>query len=254
MDALKSVADVETSYGGGFVESINGIKSTYNSGQGEPKDWFYYINGMLATVGALEYNMHPGDIMRWDFHDWSLDRITTCVVADYPEPFLHGYGGSVPTVYVVDTGGYEAPSYSLIGSLEEYGIDAKHRTADCLAQSEKKNGNLILIGDFNSEMISELNSDYDEMGWFFQYTNSEVRIHDSTGETIRVLDRCGIIAAAQNPWNEKGTWNGENVVWVCTGVTKDDVGNAVILLVEHPEALSNSFSVVIHGGEVFGVP
>lgn len=254
MDALKSVADVETIYGGGFVYSINGVKSTYNYGQGEPKDWFYYINGMLTTVGALELRMQAGDIMRWDFHDWSLERMTTCIVGEYPEPFVHGYGGRVPKVLIVYERRFNETAKSLAENLSSYNVQVELRETNTLDDDEKKHANLILIGTFRTGMIAELNSVYERMGWFFHYSENQVTFYSYKGDVSMTLNNCGVIAATQNPWNEKGVWNGENVVWICTGVIDKDVRDSVNILIKSPETLSNAFSVAVIGNEICKVP
>ena len=38
---------------------------------GQPVDWFYYVNGVEASKGAASTNVHPGDHIWWDRHDWS---------------------------------------------------------------------------------------------------------------------------------------------------------------------------------------
>jgi len=67
MDALQRVATVETKYGGGFVEAIEGVRSQY---PGTNKDWFYYVNEVSPNVGAAAYILHDGDVVHWDFHEW----------------------------------------------------------------------------------------------------------------------------------------------------------------------------------------
>jgi hypothetical protein len=67
MDALQRVATVETKYGGGFVEAIEGVRSQY---PGTNKDWFYYINEVSPNVGAAACILHDGDVVYWDFHEW----------------------------------------------------------------------------------------------------------------------------------------------------------------------------------------
>src|SRR5690349_7892264 len=43
MRMLQRDFDVETRYGGGFVQSINGIAGGRENGR--PVDWFYFVNG-----------------------------------------------------------------------------------------------------------------------------------------------------------------------------------------------------------------
>ena len=49
MRLLQSRYDVETRFGGKFVEAIDGVEG---SGGGGTRDWFYFVNGTLADRGA----------------------------------------------------------------------------------------------------------------------------------------------------------------------------------------------------------
>ena len=82
MSLLMRNATVSTRYGGGFVQSIDGL-----SGGQEARpavDWFYYVNGVEAPKGAAETNVHPGDHIWWDRHDWSQTDDVPAVVGLVP--------------------------------------------------------------------------------------------------------------------------------------------------------------------------
>jgi hypothetical protein len=81
---------VSTRFGGGFVQSIDGLAGQEGS---RPVDWFYFVNGVEAGKGAAASNVHPGDHIWWDRHDWSQTDDTAAVVGSYPEPFLNGLEG-----------------------------------------------------------------------------------------------------------------------------------------------------------------
>lgn len=88
--ALKSKREVETRYGGSFVQSIDGIDGSAR----RHKDWFWFVNGLTGDRSAVSYRLRDGDIAWWDYRDWSGDAETLEVVAGaFPEPFLHGYDG-----------------------------------------------------------------------------------------------------------------------------------------------------------------
>ncbi|MFN2468738.1 MAG: DUF4430 domain-containing protein [Gaiellaceae bacterium] len=89
MQALDRVADVETRYGGRFVESIEGLEGSLSSRH----DWFYFVNGYEADRSASEYTLHDGDVEWWDFRSWAKRQRAPVVVGAFPEPFLHGYDG-----------------------------------------------------------------------------------------------------------------------------------------------------------------
>jgi hypothetical protein len=91
MRLLQRNAKVTTRYGGGFVQSIDGLEGGRE--RGRPFDWFYYVNGVLAEKGAAATKVRPGDRIWWDRHDWGGSTDARAVVGSFPEPFLHGMGG-----------------------------------------------------------------------------------------------------------------------------------------------------------------
>ena len=97
MQALRSEADVDTSFGGRFVQSIEGVSGD----AGARRDWFYFVNGVEADRGAAEYRLRPDDVLWWDYRSWAGDDMRApVVVGAFPEPFLHGYDGRVRPVTV----------------------------------------------------------------------------------------------------------------------------------------------------------
>jgi hypothetical protein len=99
MQALERAAKVKTSYGGRFVQAVNGSEGSRTAS----RDWFYYVNGIEADRSAVEYRLHQGDVEWWDYHSWSAGRDVPVVVGAFPEPLLHGYAGKThPTTMRVD--------------------------------------------------------------------------------------------------------------------------------------------------------
>jgi len=83
--------DVKTRYGGGFVQSIGGLAGGREDGR--PVDWFFYVNGIESEVGSAEVQLHDGDRIWWDRHDWGATPHVPAVVGSFPEPFAHGAEG-----------------------------------------------------------------------------------------------------------------------------------------------------------------
>jgi hypothetical protein len=101
MQALDRSATIDTRYGGRFVEAVNGLAGSVSSRH----DWFYFVNGIEATRGAVDYRLRDGDVEWWDYRDWGrVGQNITVVVGAFPEPFLHGYGGKVRPAVVVGSG------------------------------------------------------------------------------------------------------------------------------------------------------
>ena len=122
MSLLERNYSVSTRYDGKFVQSIDGLAG--GSEAGEPVDWFYYVNGVEAPKGAAATNVHPGDQIWWDHHDWSQTNSVPAVVGSFPEPFLHGFGGDRYPVKVECTSVTGAPCKTVVGRLRELGVPA----------------------------------------------------------------------------------------------------------------------------------
>jgi hypothetical protein len=88
MRMLERSFKISTRYGGGFVQSIDGLAPS-----GGRSDWFYYVNGVQASKGAATTAVHAGDHIWWDLHDWSATENIPAVVGSFPEPFTNGIGG-----------------------------------------------------------------------------------------------------------------------------------------------------------------
>ena len=89
LEAVDQHLDVDTGYGGRFVDAIEGIEGSLE----DRRDWFYFVNGYEADVGASEYRLHAGDVAWWDFRSWVDELRQPVVVGAFPEPFLHGFNG-----------------------------------------------------------------------------------------------------------------------------------------------------------------
>ncbi len=89
MRALASELDVETRYGGRFLQSIEGLEGDLET----QRDWFWFVNGYEGDRSAAAYRLRDGDVAWWDYRGWEREGEARVVVGAFPEPFLHGYGG-----------------------------------------------------------------------------------------------------------------------------------------------------------------
>jgi hypothetical protein len=113
---------VSTRFGGGFVEAIDGLSGAHEGGR--PFDWFYFVNGVEASKGAAATNVHPGDHIWWDRHDWSQTNDTAAVVGSYPEPFLNGLEGKRLPVRVECSTDADAACHTVAHRLQRDGVPA----------------------------------------------------------------------------------------------------------------------------------
>ena len=96
MRALASELEVETRFGGRFLQSAAGLEGSLD-GQ---RDWFWFVNGYEGDRSATEYRLRDGDIAWWDFRAWQREGEARVVVGAFPEPFLHGFGGKTRSAVV----------------------------------------------------------------------------------------------------------------------------------------------------------
>jgi hypothetical protein len=89
LQALDREADVETRFGGRFVQAINGIEGSL----AQQRDWFYFLNGIEPDLGAAEVRLRPGDVAWWDFRSWQGSMEQPVVVGAFPEPLVNGFDG-----------------------------------------------------------------------------------------------------------------------------------------------------------------
>src|SRR5690242_8021986 len=78
---LDSRADITTRYGGGFVQSIDGLAGTGSS------DWFFYVDGVESPIGSADVQVKGGERIWWDYRNWSATMSVPAVVGSWPEPF-----------------------------------------------------------------------------------------------------------------------------------------------------------------------
>jgi hypothetical protein len=97
---LDREADITTRYGGGFVQSIDGLAGAERAGR--RYDWFFYVNGIESPVGSAEVHVHGGDRIWWDYRDWTSAMQVPAVVGSWPEPFTQAAASGDRRPVVVD--------------------------------------------------------------------------------------------------------------------------------------------------------
>ena len=89
MRALDSKVELETRYGGRYIQSINGVGGSLDA----QRDWFWFVNGYEGDRSAASYRLRDGDVAWVDYRGWEREGEARVVVGAFPEPFLHGYAG-----------------------------------------------------------------------------------------------------------------------------------------------------------------
>ena len=252
MQALQSVADVGTAYGGGFVQSIDGVGQS-RSGR---NDWFYAVNGVLANRGAADQQLHGGDIEHWDFRDWGFRRNVSATLGCFPAFFANGFGGLVRPTVVAYGDGYQLESAAIADTLENLGVaDVQCIDLSALPEEWQQERNIILVGDLDETLIDDVSARWDKLGLFAHPDISAIHVFSASGAESTISgDAVGLLQPMQNPWNPSGTGACQTVVLLVTGTDSDGVRVAAAALIEHSGEMATWCGAVVNHGAIVPVP
>lgn len=245
MRYLRSANEVETRFGGGFVQAIDGLDG---GGPGATRDWFYYVNGIEADRGAADYELSPGDVVQWDFRDWRAAMDVRAIVGAFPEPFLHGLDGKrFPTRVECEDARSEA-CRTVKDALVDAGVPASGAT---LGAPGVQNVIRVVVARWST--ARELNtagvieSGPRRSGVFATFSDAGRRLEllDADGERIRLAAPDTGLIAALRPTDEE-------LLWVVTGTSERAVERAAAQL--DPGALRDAFAVAVEGERVLDLP
>lgn len=211
IELLKAHTDLKTGFGGGFVNSINGIQSV--SKNGETKDWFYYVNGILAPVGAKQYQLHHEDMIWWDFHHWKEGISISALVGAYPHPFLGGYRGKKKKTVVAHAEGFQALGQMWAEDLEKHHVD-NVQTAELSAMKDFTKSYLLLIGAYKdlvkNKQTLKFFENADKLGFFVRFNSEEkLELRYFDGKPAKKIDGGATLIAGKVGQN--------GAVWIVTG-------------------------------------
>jgi len=234
MRLLQSQYDVDTRFGGNFVEAIDGVEG---SGSGGTRDWFYFVNGVLADRGAADWEVHPGDVIQWDNRDWNATQRIPAIVGGYPEPFRSGTEGErLPTrLECADT------DDEACRDVKEALTAAGARVSSSqLAPSGGEELVRVLVGTWDElrevRTPATLEEGPDASGVFAQFVDEGTRLEllDEDGDVARTAEPAtGLVAAT--------ALEEQAVVWIVTGL--EDVGVQAAAAVLDARSLRNAFAV-----------
>lgn len=241
MRVLDSEAEIQTRYGGGFVQSIEGISGRTEAGR--TSDWFFYTNGVESSIGAAEAEVRGGDRIWWDYRDWTAAMRVPAVVGSWPEPFLQASAGTGRLPVRVVCAGAKDPCRTAEDALADAGVSP---VVTEFGNEEPGRSLRLIVGEWN-----EIRSDQDaallergpeSSGVFAAVTPGGIELLDARGEVAGDAD--GILAA---------TRSGEgSPTWIATGIDGDGVLGAVALL--GSDALENRYAVAVSEDDAVPLP
>jgi uncharacterized protein DUF4430 len=234
MRFLQANAKTTTRYGGGFVQSINGLAGTNSGGR---RDWFYFVNGTEAPTGAASRKLAPGDVVQWDYRNWSVTPHVPAIVGAFPEPFLHGLDGTrYPTRIECANGEHACDEVQ--GALDAVGVPA----GTGVLGSEARGGVLrVEVGTWDQvgriQHVNVIDEGPAASGVYARFTGAKaLAFLDDQGRVVRKAPSgTGLIAAIIPP--------DQKPLWVVTGVDEAGVARAAAAL--RPALLRNAYAVAL---------
>ncbi|HXF00863.1 MAG TPA: DUF4430 domain-containing protein [Solirubrobacterales bacterium] len=239
---LDREAEITTRYGGGFVQSIDGLAGTERDGR--RYDWFFYVNGVESAVGSADVHVQGGDRIWWDYRDWTDAMRVPAVVGSWPEPFAQASAeADHPPVRVECLAGGAACELAA-DRLDDAGVEA---TVDRGEQRPAAGTTRLLVGPWRrvggDSAVDELRGGPKANGVFATFKGPvdgdyQLEALDSTATPVRDLGPdAGLVAALGD---------GEAPTWIVTGSAGSGVRRAAGSL--DAAALRNRYAVAAPPG------
>ena len=246
MRLLQRNAKVQTRYGGGFVQTIDGRSGGREDGR--PVDWFYFVNGVLAEKGATSVRVGASDRIWWDRRDWGLAMDVPAVVGSFPEPFVSGVDGErVPTRLECDDSESESCD-AVQRKLLDLGVTAAKSRPETQGGTESLR---VIVGLWPQirvdRAVAQLEQGPKASGVYARVApdGRAITALDARGRSTRVLRAgTGLVAATR--------FEAEQPTWIVTGT--DAVGLQAAARAFDERVLADRFAVAAVGERAVSLP
>ncbi len=245
MRMLTSDFDVDTRFGGRFVQSIDGLKGAGATGR---RDWFFFVNGVESDQGAAEYELSPGDRVQWDYRPWDEAEAVPAIVGAFPEPFLHGLEGKRRPVRLECADADSAACHEADERLEGAGVPTSSSTVG--APNTETVTRLVVAPWPRARIVRgapELEEGPGATGVFARLSEGKLELLDESGDvarTVRPGDGTALVVALRPRADE--------LVWLVTGLDDDALLAGARALTARK--LRDAFSVAVTGDRVEKLP
>jgi hypothetical protein len=248
---LDRETELTTRYGGGFVQSIDGIAGGVEDGRS--LDWFFYVNGVESAVGAADVPVHDGDRIWWDHHDWTDAMRVPAVVGSWPEPFAGASSEGAPAPVRVECATQESVCDRARERLADEGVEAdlvplapdaadpdqpRMLVGRWSELRDEGAARLLQRGPALSGVFARFARDAAGDGW-------RVEALDERGDPVEALGSSAGLVAALRPDDAQPTW---------LVVGADDEGAEAAVEMLAGEQLEDRYAVAGDGGDPIALP
>jgi hypothetical protein len=249
--ALDRAAEITTRFGGGFVQSIDGIEG--ESAGGRTSDWFFFVNGVESATGAADVAVRAGDRIWWDYRDWTDAMRAPAVVGSWPEPFAQQSAGAARAPVAVECAAERASCDEVAERLATEGVDASTEDFPAQAKEAADETLRVLVGPWaelrSDPAAAQVEDGPATSGVFASFART------GGGWELEALDRraraaesvtagAGLVAAVRKA--------DEPPTWLVTGTDADGVEAAIALLAV--EQLQDRYAVAVGGSQPVALP
>ena len=250
LDLLRRHTEIQTAHAGAFVAQINHIPEEV----GMPSDfeWFYYVNGILASIGALGYYPKTGESIWWDYHRWKTGIYVSAVVGQFPEPFRSGYQGEIRPTQIVYAPGLEDEAKQLLAALLKSGVNEVEAKPLQDQIPEDTSHYYIVLAPWDafaqSSRIQFALKEPAKSGFHVRFKEDGSLLATSVKEDHSISGKTLGFILALNPMFQTSP------LWLVSGNNLSSVKAVNQLLLASPSKLEHYAAVVLADGRLINVP
>ena len=212
-----SQKNVETRYGGRFVQSIGELSGGGPEGR---RDWFFFVNGIESDEGAAEYGLRDGDRIQWDYRNWQATMSIPAIVGAFPEPMIKGTKGKRYPVRVECEDEQGVACKEAKSRLRAAGVKA---SSSALGADATRNVLRVIVARWPEPTLVQaatvLKGKPGESGVFARFSGDRLELLDQRGQVAQTATPGTGLVAALKP-------EPEEILWVVTGLDTPGVERA----------------------------
>ncbi len=249
MDLMQDNFEVETAYGGGFLNSIDGLASGYigkgnSQKKGTKMDWFYYINGVMAEVGSDQLSAKDANTISWDFHDWGGIMYVKTRIDAWPER-VNGRD-----VEISWSSAFKGEATKIKNAAQNAGGNVTDTDVESMDMDDLDK-DAIFVGTWedalNNEFIGKAFENRERAGLYTTFSDEGLLIFDDGGNITGSFETGATIVAIQK------SYGSEAAILLVIGNGNSLVKKAVDIFMDE-ESMKGAFGLAVTEDGVYSAP